>query len=118
MEQTMEYYDLSVKRGESLEQDIGFYEVIDGVRTPISLAGVAPKAEIRPKPGSQKLLASFDCDMVAEEGKVMLNLSGEDTLKLNAGVYAWDLYMENASEDISKYPIGGMFTVYDHVTEP
>ena len=118
MEDQMEFYDLSVKRGESLEQDITFYEKIEGVRTPIDLTGVVAKSEIRPKPGSQKLLASFDCEVIPAEGKVLLQLPKEATLNLQNGWYAWDLYLENSTEALSKYPIGGQFKVYDHVTEP
>lgn len=111
-------YDLWVKRGDTLEQDITFCEVIDNVRHPISLAGAAAKSEIRPNPGSPKLLASFDCDIYPEEGRVTIQLAAEDTLRMARGGYAWDLYLENAPEALSKYPIGGKFIVYDHVTEP
>lgn len=114
----METYDLSVKRGESLEQDMQFCEMIEGVRTPIDLTGVTPKAEIRPKPGSQKLLASFDCEVIPAEGKVLIQLTPENTLAMEKGLYAWDLYMENIDEALAKYPIGGQFLVHDHVTEP
>lgn len=114
----MEQYDLSVIRGESLELDVKFCEMIEDVRTPIDLTGVIAKAEIRPKPGSQKLLSSFDCEVIPAEGKVLIQLTSENTLDLQKGSYAWDLLMENADEALSKYPIGGQFRVIDHVTEP
>lgn len=118
METYDETYDLSVIRGESFEMDITFCELIENVRVPIDLTGVTAKAEIRPMPGSKKLLASFDIEIIPVEGNVLLQLTREDTLNLQKGWYAWDLLMENANEALSKYILGGKFRVKNHVTEP
>lgn len=113
----MAQFDFYIKRGESLEQDATFYEVVGETRTVIPLTNVTAKAEIRPNPGSGKLLASFDCEVLAEEGTVLMQLSPETTAGMKKGVYAWDLLMENQPDALTKYPIDGLFVVYDHVTE-
>ena len=126
----METYALDTRNGETLTVELLFK---DGEET-IELTGYQAFAQVREYPESPVLLESFTCQVTANEGKVSLSLSSEQTRRLfqyglpdhtfpgNAPerkpydpVYlCWDLCMENA--DTRTYIIGGPLVIYPVVT--
>ena len=109
----MEFYDLSVKQGETFNQVLIFKDP-DG--TVMDLTGFTGYCQVRPDPDSDDLTATMTVAITAADGKVVLSLSAATTAAIPTGSYAYDFAMKSSGNDV-RYYIGGKFCVLPSVTE-
>lgn len=83
-------YDLTIVTGDSFELILRLREKVNGVQTPIPLAGYEVAAQIRDAP-RQRLVVAFAASITDEaDGEVTLSLTTTETLLLTANA-TWDL---------------------------
>lgn len=109
----MEFYDLSVHRGETFQQSLVFR---DKDRELIDLTGYSGYAQVRPEPESDELTASLLVSITGADGLAVLALSKEITETIEPGVYYYDFAMKDTSGRM-RYYLGGKFTVLPTVTK-
>lgn len=108
----MEFYDLSVHRGETFLQSLVFK---DGHGDVIDLTGCTGYSQVRPEPESDQLIASMTVTITPLQGLAVLSLDKEITEGIEPGSYAYDFGMVDGSGRM-RYYIGGKFTVMPAVT--
>lgn len=100
-------YDLKCYRGQSWNQDI--------ILENMDLTGVTVKAQVRPRENSTTLTQEMTSIINVGLNKVTLSISATDTAKITPGVYAYDVKIISAQEEVQYY-IFGKFTVKGRVT--
>lgn len=109
----MEFYDLSVHRGETFLQSLVFKKKDGQI---IDLTGYEGYSQVRPEPESGDLIASMEVTITANEGLAVLSLDKTVTETIEPGTYAYDFAMMDGDGRV-RYYIGGKFTVYPSVTK-
>jgi len=102
--------DLYCYRGQTYDQSLYFKQGGE----PYSLEGITVRAHIRPYENSTRLLAEINCLVSAEEGRIRMTLSDEETAKLKPGKYSWDLRANDGTR--TQYWIKGKFIVDGRTT--
>lgn len=105
-------HNLHCYKGQTFTQGIRF----KANGEPIPLDGITAKAQIRPAENDPCLTAEFAVTVYAEEGRVILGLSPEETAELTPGVRLWDMKMTDGSGDVAYY-VYGKFIIKGRVTE-
>lgn len=103
--------DLVVYKGDYVEL---FVTVKDSLGVAISLAGSAPKAQLKNDYSDQSPKA-FTCTLPGPTGQVRIYLPSSITSTLLPGSYIWDFQITFASGDTRTY-LAGDVTVYNEVT--
>ncbi|MBQ9402108.1 MAG: hypothetical protein IJU38_07025 [Clostridia bacterium] len=112
----MLHYDFSIRCRETFEQEVTLKDE-DG--TLIDLNGKTAAAQVRPSPGSPDLTAAMHCEVDIPSATITMLLTSAQTAEITPGKYAYDLcIIEDAEgEEIRKYLLGGVFSVFPSVTD-
>lgn len=105
-------YDLTIIQGETYKKDLLF----KSNELPYDLTGYTIKSQIKTFPGNHIVSEEFTCTMEPEDGMVHLELTSEQTNKLNKSMYFYDVLLYK--EGVNSYYIGGKIFMKKHVTEP
>ena len=109
-------YDLQIYRGADYCKDAWFKTTNQqGQKVAFDLTGYEAYPQIRPSENSAILTQEITCDVTPAEGKVSLQIIGQDTAKIENGVYFWDLKMTR--EGSLEYYVYGKVYVDGRVTE-
>ena len=109
-------YDLQIYRGADYCKDAWFKtKNQQGQKVPFDLTGYEAYAEIRPSQNSTVLTQTITCDITPLEGKITLQIIGQDTAKIDPGIYFWDL--KTTFEGSLEYYVYGKVFVDGRVTE-
>lgn len=109
----MEFYDLSVRQGETFRQELVFKDSAGQV---MDLTGCTGYSQVRPDPDSDDLICSMTVTIDGAAGTVVLTIAADVTKTIPAGCYAYDFAMKDAN-DVIRYYLGGKFGVIPVVTE-
>ncbi len=101
-------HDITITRGESFGREI-IFENMD-------LTGLTAKAQVRPAPGSEDLLAEFGCDIDYSRGAVRLTLTPAQTGPMAPGKHAYDVWLLGGA-DVRRCYLAGRFIVLERVTQ-
>ena len=104
-------HNLYCYRGQSWKKSL-YFEIGD---QPLDLSGLAVKAQIRPTENNAILTAEINCRIHEGEGKVILELSSDETARITPGTYNYDLRMTD-NNGIATYYIYGKFFMKGRVT--
>lgn len=99
-------HDFEITRGETFGREIVFDS---------DLTGFTGKAQVRPEPGSETLLAEFGCSIDYGKSTLRLTLTSAQTNAMEPGTYAYDVWL--VGTDYRKPYVAGKFIVTEHVTD-
>jgi len=105
-------YDFKIKQGDVFRQDIYF---ITKDNKKIPLEGYTAKSQIRPYCNSPELIAEIHCRVHEDDGIVTMRLSSEETNKIKAGIYYYDILLNKNNDN--EYFLKGKFIIEKHITE-
>ena len=109
-------YDLQIYRGADYCKDAWVKTTNEqGQKVAYDITGWTAKAEIRPSQNSTVLTQTITCDITPLEGKITLQIIGQDTAKIAPGIYFWDL--KTSFEGSLCYYVYGKVYVEGRVTE-
>lgn len=104
-------HNLYCYRGQSWKKTL-YFEIGDEI---LDLSGMTAKAQIRPTENNAILTAEINCTVFATEGKMILELSSDETAKITPGTYNYDVQMTDGFGNVTYY-IYGDFVMKGRVT--
>lgn len=104
-------HNLYCYRGQSWKKTL-YFEIGDEI---LDLSGMTAKAQIRPTENNAILTAEINCTVFATEGKMILELSSDETAKITPGTYNYDVQMTDSFGNVTYY-IYGDFIMKGRVT--
>lgn len=106
-------YDLTIYQGAPFTQTFSLRE--DDEETIITLNGYTAEAQLRPRPGSETLLATFGCSVDGPNGDVTIELDQDAVDSLTtSGEY--DIFLDNGLAGGRTMFLEGKATVNPAVT--
>lgn len=88
-----------------------------GGNGPFDLTGYTPAAQVRVEPGGDVILDLEPVVSDAAQGKIQTaEFTDEETMQYVAGVYHWDLTLENVENSIFGRFLTGQFYIVDKIT--
>ena len=108
----MERYDFYVHQGETFRKVLRLRQA--GI--PLNLTGCIARSQVRTEPNGGRLLCEMEITLTPEEGMLTLLIRDDLTSAFDPDVFVWDLKLTDV-EGITRYYVGGKFTVFPSVTE-